>query len=143
MTLVDLPGITKVPVGDQPSNIEHRIREMVLEYIRQPTTIVLAVSPANADLANSDALQLAQMVDPEGMRTIGGWRCADNQALEDVLRKTCIKTHALGTRCLGWEHPEPQPAQLLPLPRPTLITSSLLPPQTHPTPPHPHPPHPQ
>jgi replication fork clamp-binding protein CrfC len=31
MTLIDLPGITKVPVGDQPSNIEQRIREMVLQ----------------------------------------------------------------------------------------------------------------
>ena len=35
--------------------------------------IILAVSPANTDLANSDALQLARMVDPEGLRTIG--RC--------------------------------------------------------------------
>jgi hypothetical protein len=31
MTLIDLPGITKVPVGDQPTNIEQRIREMVLQ----------------------------------------------------------------------------------------------------------------
>lgn len=58
MTLVDLPGMTKVPVGDQPSNIEARIREMVLEYVRPPSVIILAVSPANADLANSDALQV-------------------------------------------------------------------------------------
>jgi hypothetical protein len=29
MTLVDLPGMTKVPVGDQPSNIEARVRELV------------------------------------------------------------------------------------------------------------------
>jgi len=71
MTLVDLPGMTKVPVGDQPSNIEQKIREMVLEYIRQPSCIILAVSSANADLANSDALQMAQMVDPDGLRTIG------------------------------------------------------------------------
>lgn len=71
MTLVDLPGMTKVPVGDQPSNIEQRIRDMLLEYVRQPSTIILAVSPANVDLVNSDALQLAQLVDPEGARTIG------------------------------------------------------------------------
>jgi hypothetical protein len=31
MTLIDLPGITKVPVGDQPTNIEQRIREMILQ----------------------------------------------------------------------------------------------------------------
>lgn len=71
MTLVDLPGITKVPVGDQPSNIEQRIREMILSYIKEPSCIILAVSPANVDLVNSDALQLAQMVDPDGTRTIG------------------------------------------------------------------------
>ncbi len=71
MTLVDLPGMTKVPVGDQPSNIEARIRDMVLAAIKPPTVIILAVSPANGDLANSDALQVARMVDPAGSRTIG------------------------------------------------------------------------
>lgn len=44
MTLVDLPGMTKVPVGDQPSNIESQIREMVLSYIANPLAIILAVS---------------------------------------------------------------------------------------------------
>ncbi|XP_055819945.1 dynamin-related protein 3A-like isoform X1 [Solanum dulcamara] len=71
ITLVDLPGITKVPVGDQPSDIEARIRNMIMSYIKQETSIILAVSPANADLANSDALQLAKEVDPTGTRTIG------------------------------------------------------------------------
>ncbi len=71
MTLVDLPGLTRIPVGDQPGDIEARIREMVLEYIRRPNAIILAVSPANVDLATSDALQLAQIADPEGVRTIG------------------------------------------------------------------------
>lgn len=72
MTLVDLPGIAKVPVGDQPSDIEARIRNMVLEYIRHPTCVILAVSAANHDLVNSDAIELARSVDPEGLRTIGG-----------------------------------------------------------------------
>ena len=75
MTLVDLPGIAKVPVGDQPGDIEARIRRAVLEYIRHPTCLVLAVSPANADLANSDALELARSVDPDGRRTIGALVC--------------------------------------------------------------------
>ena len=34
-------------------------------------TIILAVTPANQDLANSDALKLARTVDKEGDRTIG------------------------------------------------------------------------
>ncbi|XP_004291982.1 PREDICTED: dynamin-related protein 3A-like [Fragaria vesca subsp. vesca] len=71
MTLVDLPGITKVPVGDQPSDIESRIRKMIMSHIRQPNCIILAVTPANADLATSDALQLAREADPTGFRTIG------------------------------------------------------------------------
>ena len=71
LTLVDLPGLTKVPIGDQPSDIEDQVREMILEYIRPSNTIVLAVTPANQDLANSDALKLARTVDKEGDRTIG------------------------------------------------------------------------
>lgn len=71
LTLVDLPGITRVPVGDQPSNIELLIRQMVLTQIKKPSTIILAVSAANTDLSNSDALQLAREVDPEGKRTLG------------------------------------------------------------------------
>ncbi|KAL3515468.1 hypothetical protein ACH5RR_022370 [Cinchona calisaya] len=71
ITLVDLPGITKVPVGDQPSDIEARIRTMIMSYIKRPTCLILAVTPANADLANSDALQIAGAADPDGLRTIG------------------------------------------------------------------------
>lgn len=71
LTLVDLPGLTKVPVGDQPPDIEHQIREMILNYIRQENSLILAVTPANQDLATSDALKLAKEVDPDGQRTIG------------------------------------------------------------------------
>ncbi|KAL2936739.1 Dynamin-related protein 3A [Bienertia sinuspersici] len=71
ITLVDLPGITKVPVGDQPSDIEGRIRTMIMSYIKIPSCVILAVTPANSDLANSDALQMAGIADPDGYRTIG------------------------------------------------------------------------
>ncbi|WRX32850.1 Dynamin stalk domain - like 10 [Theobroma cacao] len=71
MTLIDLPGITKVPVGDQPSDIEARIRKMLMAYITNENCIILAVSPANSDLATSDALQIAKLADPTGSRTVG------------------------------------------------------------------------
>ncbi|PRP82407.1 dynamin-2 [Planoprotostelium fungivorum] len=71
LTLVDLPGITKVPIGDQPKDIEAQIRNMIFHYIEKQSTIILAVTAANTDLTNSDALQLAREVDPEGKRTIG------------------------------------------------------------------------
>ncbi|KAK5093277.1 vacuolar protein sorting-associated protein 1 [Exophiala xenobiotica] len=71
LTLVDLPGLTKVPVGDQPRDIERQIKDMVLKQIQKPNAIILAVTAANVDLANSDGLKLAREVDPEGQRTIG------------------------------------------------------------------------
>ncbi|PPQ68384.1 hypothetical protein CVT25_007922 [Psilocybe cyanescens] len=71
LTLVDLPGLTKIPVGDQPSDIERQIRNLVLDYISKPNSVILAVSPANVDLANSESLKLARSVDSQGRRTIG------------------------------------------------------------------------
>lgn len=52
LTLVDLPGITKVPIGDQPTNIEEIVRRMVLQYISNTSSIILAVAPATEDIAN-------------------------------------------------------------------------------------------
>jgi vacuolar protein sorting-associated protein 1 len=71
LTLVDLPGLTRVPVGDQPRDIERQIRDMIVKYIAKSNAIILAVTAANIDLANSDGLKLAREVDPEGQRTIG------------------------------------------------------------------------
>jgi len=44
---------------------------MILQFISKETCLILAVTPANADLATSDAIQLARSVDPDGLRTIG------------------------------------------------------------------------
>ena len=71
ITLVDLPGLTRLPVGNQPKDIEQQIRAMLLHYISNKSCLILAVTPANTDLATSDALNLAKQVDPEGLRTIG------------------------------------------------------------------------
>lgn len=70
LTLVDLPGITKVPVGDQPDDIESQIRELVLKYISNPNSIILAVVTANTDMATSESLKLAKECDPDGRRTL-------------------------------------------------------------------------
>lgn len=66
LTLVDLPGMTKVPVGDQPPDIEQQIKDMLLQFVTKDNCLLLAVSPANSDLANSDALKIAKEVDPQG-----------------------------------------------------------------------------
>jgi len=73
LTLIDLPGITRVPVkgSDQSEDIEKTTRDMTLHYVNDPRTIVLAVLPANQDMSVSDSLQLARNVDPQGLRSIG------------------------------------------------------------------------
>jgi dynamin 1-like protein len=60
-----------VPIGDQPGDIEKQTRTLICEYIAKPNSVILAVSPANVDLVNSEALKLARQVDPMGRRTIG------------------------------------------------------------------------
>lgn len=71
LTLIDLPGLTKVPIGDQPPDIENQIRTMIMQFITRDNSLILAVTPANTDLANSDALKMAKEVDTAGIRTIG------------------------------------------------------------------------
>ncbi|XP_068913132.1 dynamin isoform X1 [Tenebrio molitor] len=71
LTLIDLPGLTKVPIGDQPADIEQQIKAMIMQFIKRESCLILAVTPANTDLANSDALKMAKEVDLQGIRTIG------------------------------------------------------------------------
>lgn len=70
LTLVDLPGITKVPIGDQPEDIENQIRNLIVKYIANPNSIILAVTAANTDMATSEAIKMAKDVDPDGRRTL-------------------------------------------------------------------------
>lgn len=70
LTMIDLPGITKVPVGDQPEDIESQIKGLVLKYICNPNSIILAVVTANTDMATSESLKLSKDVDPDGRRTL-------------------------------------------------------------------------
>ncbi|KAJ8556514.1 hypothetical protein K7X08_032266 [Anisodus acutangulus] len=71
LTLVDLPGLTKVAVEGQPEGIVQEIEDMVRSYIEKPNCILLAITPANQDVATSDAIKIAREVDPAGERTIG------------------------------------------------------------------------
>jgi replication fork clamp-binding protein CrfC len=71
LTLIDLPGITRIAVGDQPKDIERITRNMAARYVGDLRTIILCVVPANADMTNSDGLQMARQLDPKGVRTVG------------------------------------------------------------------------
>ncbi|XP_065201826.1 dynamin-1-like protein [Planococcus citri] len=70
LTLVDLPGLTKVPVGDQPEDIESQIKSLLIKYISNPNSIILAVVTANTDMATSESLKIAKDVDVDGRRTL-------------------------------------------------------------------------
>ncbi|WRX19381.1 Dynamin stalk domain - like 6 [Theobroma cacao] len=71
LTLIDLPGLTKVAVEGQPESIVKDIESMVRSYVEKPNCIILAITPANQDIATSDAMKLSREVDPTGERTFG------------------------------------------------------------------------
>ena len=71
LTLVDMPGITKIATDNQPQSIVRDLEEMSRAYVRPKNTVILAVSPANADIATSDAMRLVREFDPQGERTLG------------------------------------------------------------------------
>ncbi|XP_059301728.1 phragmoplastin DRP1E-like isoform X2 [Lycium ferocissimum] len=71
LTLIDLPGLTKVAVEEQPENVVKDIEDMVRSFVEKPNCIILAISPANQDIATSDAIKLSREVDPTGERTFG------------------------------------------------------------------------
>lgn len=72
LTLIDLPGITRIAQAGQEKNIEEITKKMASRYCSDERTIILCVIPANQDMSTSDGLQMAtQNLDPKGERTIG------------------------------------------------------------------------
>ncbi|XP_068598573.1 interferon-induced GTP-binding protein Mx-like [Brachionichthys hirsutus] len=71
LTLIDLPGIARVAVKGQPENIGDQIKRLIQKFIKKQETISLVVVPSNVDIATTEALKMAQEVDPDGERTLG------------------------------------------------------------------------
>ncbi|XP_051269586.1 interferon-induced GTP-binding protein Mx [Dicentrarchus labrax] len=71
LTLIDLPGIARVAVKGQPENIGDQIKRLIQKFITKQETISLVVVPCNVDIATTEALNMAQRVDPDGERTLG------------------------------------------------------------------------
>ena len=71
LILVDLPGIVRTTTSGQSKTVISEIDDMLNYFMRQPNTIILAVVPANQDIATVDVLERAQKIDPQGTRTIG------------------------------------------------------------------------
>ena len=70
LSLIDLPGYIQVVGKDQPPELKEKIADLCDKYI-QPPNVILAISAADVDLANSTALRASRKVDPRGERTIG------------------------------------------------------------------------
>ncbi|KAG7195016.1 dynamin-like GTPase mgm1 [Scheffersomyces spartinae] len=70
LSLVDLPGYIQVEAADQPPELKTKIRDLCDRYLSEPN-IILAISAADVDLANSAALRASRAADPRGERTIG------------------------------------------------------------------------
>uniref|UniRef100_A0A8C4RQD8 Interferon-induced GTP-binding protein Mx-like n=1 Tax=Erpetoichthys calabaricus TaxID=27687 RepID=A0A8C4RQD8_ERPCA len=71
LTLIDLPGIARVAVGNQPKDIGERIKGLIQTFIKKQETINLVVVPSNVDIATTEALKMAKEFDPTGQRTLG------------------------------------------------------------------------
>uniref|UniRef100_A0A673ZG35 Interferon-induced GTP-binding protein Mx-like n=1 Tax=Salmo trutta TaxID=8032 RepID=A0A673ZG35_SALTR len=70
LSLIDLPGITRVAVKGQPDDIGAQINHLIRKFIKEKRTIILVVVPCNVDIATTEALKMAQEMDPEGTRTL-------------------------------------------------------------------------
>ncbi|KAL3749789.1 hypothetical protein ACJRO7_010847 [Eucalyptus globulus] len=86
LTMIDLPGITRVPVHGQHENIYEQISEMIMEYIRPEESIILNVLSATVDFSTCESIRMSQMVDKTGRRTLAVVTKAD-KAPEGLLEK--------------------------------------------------------
>uniref|UniRef100_A0A8D1UY61 Interferon-induced GTP-binding protein Mx1 n=1 Tax=Sus scrofa TaxID=9823 RepID=A0A8D1UY61_PIG len=118
LTLIDLPGITRVAVGNQPYDIEYQIKSLIKKYICKQETINLVVVPCNVDIATTEALRMAQEVDPEGDRTIGEKR----EESKKLVGSLSVEKHPWNAEGVSWHtrrfasinprfpvHPPPSP----------------------------------
>ncbi|KAF2141514.1 uncharacterized protein K452DRAFT_228544 [Aplosporella prunicola CBS 121167] len=71
-SVIDLPGIFRKPTPGQTTKEDIAlVRQMIDKRIRNPRSIILAVIPANVDIATQEIIQMAEDVDPRNQRTLG------------------------------------------------------------------------
>ncbi|KAK0710524.1 putative dynamin [Apiosordaria backusii] len=72
LTVIDVPGIFRTTTeGITTEKDKSMVRDMVIKYIKDPRTIILAVLPCNVDVATQEILALAEDYDKAGERTLG------------------------------------------------------------------------
>ncbi|CAI0476175.1 unnamed protein product [Linum tenue] len=70
LTMVDLPGITRVPVHGQPEDIYEQVTATIMEYINPEESIILNVLSATVDFSTCESIRMSQKVDKTGDRTL-------------------------------------------------------------------------
>jgi replication fork clamp-binding protein CrfC len=95
LTMVDLPGITRVPVHGQPANIYKQIQAMIMHYISPEESIILNVLSAQVDFPTCESIRMLQQVDNEGKRTLAVVMKVD-KAPEGLLEKVTTDAVNIG-----------------------------------------------
>ncbi|CAF0922108.1 unnamed protein product [Adineta steineri] len=90
LTVVDLPGIARNPIGDQPKNIHEQTTNLIRKFISQEGSVILCVFPANVDIATVESFTLAREYDPDGIRTIGVITKSDLAPNQDALAQQLL-----------------------------------------------------
>ncbi|KAL1221077.1 Dynamin-related protein 4C [Cardamine amara subsp. amara] len=93
--MVDLPGITRVPVNGQPENIYEQISGMVMKYIEPQESIILNVLSATVDFTTCESIRMSKQVDKTGERTLAVVTKAD-MAPEGLLQKVTADDVSIG-----------------------------------------------
>lgn len=70
LTVIDLPGLTRIPVPGQSADIYKVTSDMIVKYMSDPSSIILCVVPANQDITNDEVLYEARQIDRLGERTL-------------------------------------------------------------------------
>lgn len=72
LSVIDVPGIfKKTTEGLTTKSDMDMVRNMVSNYMKTPRAVILAVIPANVDIATQEILEMAAECDTEGERTLG------------------------------------------------------------------------
>ncbi|CAL5033792.1 unnamed protein product [Urochloa decumbens] len=95
LTLVDLPGITRVPVQGQPEDIYDQIARIIRAYIAPKESIILNVLSATVDFPTCESIRMSQQVDRSGERTLAVVTKAD-RAPEGLLEKVTMDDVHIG-----------------------------------------------
>ncbi|CAM6103558.1 unnamed protein product [Calypogeia fissa] len=86
LTMIDLPGITRVPVHGQPADIYEQISAMIRKYLKPKETVILNVLSAAVDFATCESIKMSQEEDKNGERTLAVVTKVD-RAPDDVYEK--------------------------------------------------------